>query len=301
VKTILCPICEVDRTEVLDRRRRQGSTLTTVLCLDCGLVYHNPVMEDRDRQDACATHQQWHTDAEPSPRHLRKLEARWARQWVLIQPVWAPGSRVLEIGAGLGVASGHFKRQGAQVLSVEPDPDQAEFARRQWDLTVLTARFEEADLTGEQFDLIFSSHVIEHFSNPLDFLVKVRALAHPGTTLFLETPNILAPKVGPRRVFSLAHNFYFSPETLSLLLTKAGWQVNRLRVFRRDAFQILARPDAPRQPAIPPETARNIQKCLSRYQYLYYLKLLFIWRKIPLWQNRWMYADDPRYGAAGKP
>jgi 2-polyprenyl-3-methyl-5-hydroxy-6-metoxy-1,4-benzoquinol methylase len=297
VRDILCPLCDLDRTDLVSRRRQQGLTVSTVLCLGCGLVYHNPVIEDGDRQKAQATLQKWHTDARPSPRHLKKLERRWARQWPLVQPVFAPGRRVLEIGSGLGVVSGHLQRLGARMLSLEPDPEQADFARRRWGLQVLQARFEEVDLAGEQFDLIFASHVIEHFPDPTGFLAKLRGLAHPEACLFLETPNILAPKVSPVRLFSLPHNFYFAPQTLSLLLAKTGWQVSRLRVFRRDAFQVLARPADPRPPAPMPETARAIQAALQRHRYLYYLKLLFLWRKISWWQEHWMYADDPRYGA----
>jgi 2-polyprenyl-3-methyl-5-hydroxy-6-metoxy-1,4-benzoquinol methylase len=289
----------VDHTEVVHRRRWQGLTVTTVVCLGCGLVYHNPVIEDLDRQEAQASHQKWHTDAKPSPRYLRKLGERWARQWPLIQEVFAPGARVLEVGCGLGVVSGHLQSLGARVVSIEPDPDQASFARERFGLTVLTGRFEEVDLAGEQFDLIFSSHVIEHFPEPLDFLVKLRTLASPQAALFLETPNILAPKVSPFRLFSLPHNFYFSPQTLALLLTKAGWQADRLRVFRRDAFQVLARPVAPRQPAISPKTSHLVKTAISRHRHLYYLKLLFLWRKIPWWQHGWMYSDDPRYGGRG--
>lgn len=296
MKAILCPLCEVDHTEVVDRRRRQGMTVTTVVCLQCGLVYHNPVIEDCDRREARASHQKWHTDARPSFRYLQKLEARWARQRPLIQPLLTKKTRVLEIGAGLGMVSGHLQNLGARVVCLEPDPDQAEFAQRRFGLRVLTGRFEEVDLGEEQFDLIFASHVIEHFPDPLDFLVKVRALAAPEAGLFLETPNILAPKVGPTRLFSLPHNFYFSPRTLPYLLAKAGWRVERLRVFRRDAFQILARPAAPREPALTPESVRQVKTALNRHRRLYYLKLLFLWRKIPWWQNRWMYADDPRYG-----
>ncbi|MDI6852645.1 MAG: class I SAM-dependent methyltransferase [Deltaproteobacteria bacterium] len=295
MKSILCPLCEVDRTAFVSRRRRQNLTVTTVICLECGLVYHNPVIEDSDRRDTGATFQAWHTDARPSSRYFKKLEARWARQWPLVGSVFTPGCRVLEIGAGLGVVSAHLKRLGAKVLSVEPDPAQAAYAREHWDLTVVQARFEDVDLTGEQFDLILSSHAIEHFQDPLNFLAKVRTLAHPETALFLETPNILAPKVSPVRLFSVAHNFYFSPWTLSLLLEKGGWQVSRRRIFRRDAFQLLARPAPPRRPAIPSQAVPLVQKALNRHRYLYYLKLLFLWRKIPWWQTYWMYTDDPRY------
>jgi 2-polyprenyl-3-methyl-5-hydroxy-6-metoxy-1,4-benzoquinol methylase len=294
MKTILCPLCEVNHSRVVNERRDRGLWVTTVACLSCGLVYHNPVIEDQDRKELAISPRQWHTGTALNARQLRKLERRWSLQWPLIQQVFQPRSLVLEIGCGLGLAGGRLKSLGGEVWGVEPDPEQAAFARDYWGLTIFPVPFERVDLSGERFDLILASHVIEHFPDPLAFLFKARTLAHPETRLFLETPNILAPKVSFRRLFSLAHNFYFSPQTLSWLLEKAGWRVCQLRVWRRDSFQLLAQASAPRSPEVPPEANESL-KAIARHRYLYYLKLLFIWRKIPWWQKYWMYTPDRRY------
>jgi 2-polyprenyl-3-methyl-5-hydroxy-6-metoxy-1,4-benzoquinol methylase len=222
-------------------------------------------------------------------RQLAKLEKRWHLQWPLIQSVFSPGGRVLEIGCGLGLVSGKLKSLGAEVWAVEPDPDQAAYARENYGLEVVPLHFEDVSFGAQQFDLILASHAIEHFPDPLAFLRQVRTLAHPDTWLFLETPNVLAPKVSYRRMFSPAHNFYFAPQTLGWLLAKAGWRQENLRIFRRDSFQILARPAPPQQPAVDPDMARQVMVALNRHRYLYYLKLLFIWRKLPWWQKYWMY------------
>jgi 2-polyprenyl-3-methyl-5-hydroxy-6-metoxy-1,4-benzoquinol methylase len=286
---ILCPLCEHDHTSLVARGRERRLTLTTVGCRDCGLVYHNPVIEDRDRLQAAVSHRQWHTGEAGLSRQLRKLEKRWNLQWPLIQTVFKPGGRVLEIGCGLGLVGGRLKSQGAQVWAVEPDPEQAAYARDHFGLTVFTGRFEEAVLPDAPFDLILASHVIEHFPEPLAFLRQVRIYAHPETRLFLETPNILAPKVSFRRLFSPAHNFYFAPRTLSWLLTKAGWQEEKLLVWRRDAFQVLACPGVPLPAAVDSRVARQVLQAIARHRYAYYLKLLFLWRKMPWWQKYWMY------------
>ena len=293
---ITCPICEVDHTRLQHQRRERGLRLNTVVCLECGLVYHNPVVEDQDRQKMEISPGQWHTGAGINPRQRRKLIRRWEWQWPLIEPIFKPGLKVLEVGCSWGLAIHNLQEMGAQVLGVEPDPEQAAHAQSQGNLSIIQSRFEDVDLPGEKFDLILASHVIEHFPRPLAFLRGAREMAHPETRLLLETPNILAPKVSPRRVFSLAHNFYFSPQTLKWLLLKAGWQMETLRVWRRDAFQILARSGEPRIPAIPPGAAREVLRAIARHQYNYYLKMLFIWRKIPWWQKYWMYTVDPRYG-----
>lgn len=288
MRNILCPLCEHDHTILVARRRERGLTITTVLCLDCGLVYHNPVIEDHDRRRAAASHRQWHTGEAGLSRQLRRLEKRCDLQWPLIQPVFQPGWRVLEIGCGLGLVGGRLKSQGARVWAIEPDPPQAAYAREHYGLTVFPDRVEAATFDEAPFDLILASHVIEHFPEPLAFLRRARTWAHPHTWLFLETPNVLAAKVSFRRMFSPPHNFYFAPRTLGWLLVKAGWQEEQLRVQRRDAFQVLARPGEPTDPDPDPRVARQVMLALSRHRYLYYLKLQFIWRKIPWWQRHWM-------------
>jgi 2-polyprenyl-3-methyl-5-hydroxy-6-metoxy-1,4-benzoquinol methylase len=290
MRNILCPLCEHDHTSLVAQRRERGITFATVACQDCGLVYHNPVIEDQDRFELDVSHRQWHTGvATGFARQLRKQEKRWNLQWPMIQPVFTPGCRVLEVGCGLGLVGARLQGLGAQVWAVEPDPEQAAYAREHHGLTVFCGRFEEAALETAPFDLILASHVIEHFPEPLAFLRQARTCAHPETRLFLETPNIMAPKVSFRRMFSPAHNFYFAPQTLRWLLTKAGWQEERLRVWRRDAFQVLARPGEPQAPVVDPRVAGQVRRAIARHQYLYYLKLLFIWRKMPWWQKYWMY------------
>ncbi|HZE21127.1 MAG TPA: class I SAM-dependent methyltransferase [Desulfobaccales bacterium] len=294
MRNILCPLCEHDHTTRVYRRLTRGLTITTVVCLECGLVYHNPVIEDQDRRQAEVSNRQWHTGEAGLSRQLRRLERRWRLQWPLIQPVFQPGWRVLEIGCGLGLVGGRLKNHGARVWAVEPDPEQAAYARQHFGLTVFPGRMEDASFETASFDLILASHVIEHFPEPLAFLRQVRTFAHPDTWLFLETPNVLAPKVSFRRMFSPAHNFYFAPRTLGWLLLKAGWQEKQCRVFRRDAFQVLARPGEPVEPDLDPRAARQVMQAIARHRYLYYLKLQFIWRKIPWCQKNWMNRPQGR-------
>jgi 2-polyprenyl-3-methyl-5-hydroxy-6-metoxy-1,4-benzoquinol methylase len=295
MRTISCPICENADTRVVRRQRLKDLETTTVACLGCGLVYHNPVLDDQDRRQGNISHRKLHTGTSDNFRQHRKLKQRWDLQWPLLRQVFRPGLRILEVGCGLGGVGGRLQRQGARVWGVEPDPEQAAYARDHWGLTVFPQRFEEIKWQGETFDFFLVSHVIEHFQEPLAFLEKIRAMSHPETRLFVETPNILAPKVSFRRLFSLAHNFYFSPQTLEWLLLKAGWQVERLKVWRRDSFQALARPCSPGPPGFRSQEAQKVLAAISRHRYLYYCKLLFIWRKIPWWRKHWMYTLDPGY------
>lgn len=289
MRTILCPLCQENADLPVWQKVHSSLSVTTVICQSCGLVYHNPVVEDEDRQKLGLTHRQLHTNEPISRRQLRRVQRRVEQQIDFLQAVIQPNWRVLEIGCGLGLLSQWLNRQGCAVLGVEPDQQQADYARQRYGIKVRHSRFEEADFP-QTFDFFAASHVIEHFPEPLSFLEKIRSLAAPQARLFLETPNILAPKVGPQRVFSLAHNFYFSPETLSAALAKTGWRVEKVRVFRRDSFLVLARADHSHQRNPDPRHAQKVLQAIRRHRVTYYLSLSFLLRKIPLWRRGWMYG-----------
>jgi 2-polyprenyl-3-methyl-5-hydroxy-6-metoxy-1,4-benzoquinol methylase len=286
--TIHCPLCHTEASVPVWRKKYGTLNVVTVLCRSCGLVYHNPVVQDEDRQKLGLTHRQLHTNEPISPRQLRRVRRRLDQQIDFLQTLILPNSRVLEIGCGLGLLSQWLSRRGCAVVGVEPDRQQADYARQRYGLEVINTRFEETDFQPE-FDFFAASHVIEHFPEPLAFLKKIRSLAAPQALLFLETPNILAPKVGPRRVFSLAHNFYFSPQTLSASLAKTGWRVEKTRIFRRDSFLMLARAVQPQESISDRTHARLVEQAIRRHRLNYYFSFSFLLRKIPFWRRWWMY------------
>ncbi len=102
-------------------------------------------------------------------------------------------------------------------MGTDLDPEGARYVEQQLGLPVVVAPFEEADFGGKMFDAIVSAHVIEHVFQPVAVLSRARELLKPGGVLFLETPNILRPKIGPRRLFSLPHNYYFSSRTAPIV------------------------------------------------------------------------------------
>lgn len=283
-----CPLCHATEIVPVWRKNYNFLTVDTVLCRSCGLVYHNPVVQDEDRQKLGLTHRQLHTNEPISSQQLRRVRRRVAQQVDFLQNLVLPNWRVLEIGSGLGVLSQWLIRQGCTVIGVEPDRQQSEYAANQYGIKIINNRFEEIDLQ-QQFDFFAASHVIEHFPDPLAFLRKIRSLAAPQALLFLETPNILAPKVGPRRVFSLAHNFYFSPQTLAASLAKTGWRVEKTRIFRRDSFMVLARAVQSFASVSEPKHSQQVWQAIRRHRLTYYLTGSFVLRKIPLWRRWWMY------------
>jgi len=203
----------------------------------------------------------------------------------------APGDDVLEVGMGDGSLLKLINDCGARSVGNDIDPEGCRFVERTLGIPAIVGTFEEADFGNRRFDMIVSSHVIEHVFEPVEVLVRMRGLLRPGGHVFLETPNILRPKVGPRRVFSRPHKYYFSPRTLSCALHKAGFRVTALRAFHRFAFQVLAKIASPEELAEAPAGDRweDVLASIRRHAVVYHTSLQFLWRKTPILKTKMIY------------
>jgi SAM-dependent methyltransferase len=93
-----------------------------------------------------------------------------------------PGSRVLEIGAGTGLATGELLARGASVVAVEPGRGLARvlterFARDR--LTVVEADFERADVPPGSFDLVVAATAF-HWVDASQALPRIAEILAPA-------------------------------------------------------------------------------------------------------------------------
>ena len=129
-----------------------------------------------------------------------------------------------------------LRDMGWTVEGIDPSDEAARHARELNGLDVRVGSAESIlpELAGESFDLVTLWHVLEHVYDPVGVLTQIRRLLKPGGLLMLEVPNFAsacsvmfrwswAPLESPR------HLFQFTPGTLTVLLTKIGFHVDRLR------------------------------------------------------------------------
>jgi SAM-dependent methyltransferase len=129
----------------------------------------------------------------------------------LIDDVLAPDAhRVLEAGAGTGIASMQMIERGADVLAVEPDTRMAAVAQGKG-IPVELATFEDWEPAGRRFDrVVFAASF--HWVDPAVALPKIRDILNDGGKLALIW-NRLRPTNPTRAEFEAIYRDYTDIET----------------------------------------------------------------------------------------
>lgn len=141
-----------------------------------------------------------------------------------------PGrGKLIEVGSSLGFVLDLFRREGWDVLGIEPDRNACRHSERQLGIRALTSTLEEARLPDGTADAVLMLHVIEHVPDPLGTLREVHRVLKPGGHLVLETPryDTLAFRALGRRERSLScdgHIFFFTSDTLRQAVERAGFE-----------------------------------------------------------------------------
>jgi len=202
-----CPACESTegRQRTMVREHEYHTTTTDEFplfeCLSCGAWYLNPrpdvsaldviyppnyyvyVLESKSRGDL-----------EAARKGLFSRLASWLfRQ--RIRPITkyvelTPDKQWLDIGCGNGsVLESMRDAFGLVGTGIDYSKEAAEFCRQRG-FEAHASRFEDYQpAAGERYDLLHSSHVIEHVESPLEYMRKAFELTRPGGINVFITPN----------------------------------------------------------------------------------------------------------------
>jgi SAM-dependent methyltransferase len=196
-----------------------------VRCQDCGLVFVNPRPARKRDEIASRTVPGLHPSSAEifhktlGGKFILNKIARYRRQGTL-----------LDFGCGQGFLVRVATLAGFDAYGVELNAALAQAANAywktdrilSWNLDRLTERFASA------FDVINSSQVFEHLTDPLGTAQALAALLKDGGILALDVPNVRSLRYLLRggAIFDpTAHLYHFSAETLSKLLARAGFEV----------------------------------------------------------------------------
>lgn len=200
-------------------------------CIQCGLFYNSP----RLTEDAIAQlyDKNYYFFHRKSGDEILRMIPMYQQTIGSLTPEM-PVGKVLEIGSAKGYFLAVLKKLGWTVYGVEISPTANQFAREKFNIPVFTGTLEEyaAQSNFESWPLVLAFDVLEHVTNPDDFISQLNRVTQIGGTVIIMTPNGAAANIEWLKAdwpgFNPFHIFLFSPQNITQLLNKHGFQVQKI-------------------------------------------------------------------------
>lgn len=134
----------------------------------------------------------------------------------------------LDIGSGLAVFPAVMKNAGWDFTALDPDQKATKHARDTAKVSSITADYVKDQVSGV-FTLITLNKVLEHVSDMVGMLSKVKKNLTEGGFVYVELPDgevAINEALGPLQgEFMVEHYYAFSAASYSLLAQKSGFRV----------------------------------------------------------------------------
>ena len=262
-----CPICIGQSIGIVTLREKADKDYNVCRCSQCGLFFvpsvqifineqANTYGEEFYDRTLCADRNPIRGEMERRvfDTLLRSLEKHLPTH-----------GRMLDVGCGDGIHLKLFHDRGWEVSGTEISDYAARHVQSKYGFEVFLGELKDAPFKPEQFDFIQMRHVIEHLSNPMPTLNKVRELLKPTGILRIDTPTIgladrwmpkinmiLSPLIYVKRYLNgipmpdvnhsqwgnlhpPEHNLWFTVSAMKEALKRAGFEILSLSTaFRGD-------------------------------------------------------------------
>ena len=230
VEVARCNLCGESRSIL----KFQVDGFDIVQCTNCSLIYlKNPlsIIGEQELYDdyykISFSQDYHHNSVEPGLRTLWEINDQRVK---MIKTI-IPGGRLLDMGSGQGFFIYHAQQHGFSVTGVDVSSRAVEFCEQTFHIKVNLQNINEDFDLDKKFDVITMWHILEHVSDPLGFMKRLRQYLSLKGKLVIEVPNINSLK------FRLAsaqhrwiggnhprhHKYFFSWKTLRHLLRTAGY------------------------------------------------------------------------------
>jgi 2-polyprenyl-3-methyl-5-hydroxy-6-metoxy-1,4-benzoquinol methylase len=193
-----CPICQSQNiaysfTGVTNRNPAEGKEWVVFQCGDCNHAFMNPQPDWSDLQpyysesyDAYDPNHGSSSDSEQETISLAQRQGEWRHVQLPIE-----GKRVLDVGCGGGYFLRIARQLGAITQGVEPS-DAGSALTRQQGLAVFQGMLTDylaSNTCTQDFDIITSSHVVEHVPSPVETLREMKSILATSSYIWLAVPN----------------------------------------------------------------------------------------------------------------
>lgn len=236
-----CPVCQ--NTDHSPCVSKNGYEIHR--CTECTVMFVHPFPSPQELTD-------FYNNYHKSKQYKDKIKSKIKRAKKRIAALGKRGNiEFLDVGCNLGFATEAARSLGYRATGIDVDTDAITRAKELFP----NAEFRciGSDVLakeGRVFDVVYCSEVIEHLTNPLQFLRDIRSVMSENSVLLLTTPDNGHYSL-PKDINKLAewtsfrppeHLIYFNRKSLSHIFAAAGFkQVKHCFSFKPSA-KIIASP-----------------------------------------------------------
>lgn len=237
-----CIICGSRKSTLVSERTRD-SNQKVAKCKKCNLLQLFPLPTPQEEK-------KFYDEDKQSKLILQKIdienlqkrsEVDTKRRVEKIKNILKPASKILDVGCGYGFFVKALNDQEFHCTGLEVSKERRAIAEK-----VTGEKILKDKIAGPKnkilYDAISLFHVLEHITDPIKLCQDLRAYLARSGLLIIEVPNAndhLLNQSSPYRDFfwQTAHISYFTPETVSMILKRAGYRKVKIEGTQRYSFE----------------------------------------------------------------
>lgn len=236
LKTIICPAC--NKTEHTPFGIKNDYNLFK--CLSCTLIFVYPMPNEEELN---RFYQNYHKTSQ----YTGKIESKQRRAKKRIKSVmkYTKGDSFIDIGCNAGFAAEAARTLGLEANGIDLDQTAIDVAREYYPKVSFQAMsIQELAETGNSYDIIYCSEVIEHLPRVDDFVSALYKVLKKDGVILLTTPDIehysiVKKKLDWDAVRPPEHLLYFSKKSLSLLLKKHKFKKIKFKLNFKPTLKVI--------------------------------------------------------------
>ena len=182
-----CKVCDSDKYNKIGEIKGIWKENKNVYqCEKCFLYF---IESPTDEEIYLLYKNEYHNSIKNKIFEVAKSKMRYARclnQFNFIKnSINCDNKKVCEIGAFDGLLLNIFKNNGCKVFGYELNDRAREYAKKKYNIDLKPNFLED----NQKYDIIILSHVIEHFKEPKEILLKIKSMLNDNGFIYIEVPN----------------------------------------------------------------------------------------------------------------
>jgi len=211
-----------------------------IKCRNCGLIYQD--YPDKQGQNN-NIYDSLYSDSPHQDFVSRRFDTIVRRHiYNDIEKIHKPPGLMLDIGCSFGQTMAFFNDKGWTTTGIDVCEVSIKWSKAHG-LNCSLNSINDYN-PARKFDVIIMSHVLEHLADPAVALQGIKKWLKPGGIIHIRVPNILS-KLLKYKIFFLGelkpyeHLYYFSADTIRLLLKKTGLKCSVTTRYRHSIGSII--------------------------------------------------------------